>query len=370
MGNEINTCVHFAMRKKVKVFDMNLWGCDYSYTSASYKLPNIVFTSDNLTELKLAGCDIKPQGKIQLRSLKKLSLKEIWLGDKILDAILSGCPLLESLFLIECFHLHELNFDYPNIKNLLIIFTTWYLSISCPNLLSLEIVGPLHDIYSMNVPSLVTASCYLRFDLYYDSSMRTLFEKLRHVKTFEPCTDCIMMMTRWELKKKPCPTFSFKSLVLHIPLVKWHLPGISCLLRKSRFLETLTMYIYPGQYSAVTDGTQYFGVPDFDGENYWRSNKANFKCLRHQLKTVMIYGYITEPYVIELVEFLLKKAKVLEKLVISTRRTLNPNRQHCISSTEIGPQKGYFTSEKMLEFSRKLLSFQKASSEAVIDFSY
>lgn len=375
MGNEIDTWVRFAMRKKVKVLDMDLSGCGCSYTSARYKLPYIVFTGDNLIELKLTGCDIKPRGKIQLRSLKKLSLKEIWLGDKILDAILFGCPLLESLFLIKCFHLHELNFDYPNIKNLLIILSTRecsYPKISCPNLMSLEIVGPLNNISSMNVPSLVTASCYFSDGFYcireYDD-VRMLFEKLSHVKTFEPCTHCILMMMIWEFKKKPCPTFSFKSLVLHIPLIKWHLPGISSLLRNSPFLETLTMYIYPGQYSTVT-GPRHIGAPDFDGENYWRSNKASFKCLRNQLKTVKIYGYVTEPYVIELVEFVLMKAKVLEKLVISTKRTLNPSQQHCISSTEVGPQKGYFTSEKLLEFSRKLLSFPRASTGAVIDFSY
>lgn len=124
-------------------------------------LPNIVFTSDNLTELKLAGCDIKPQGQIQLRWLKKFSLKQIWLVDKLVDRIFSGCPLLESLSIIECVSRDELNFDCPNIKNLLAIFSNWhhhFLKISCPNLMSMEIVGPMQFISLMNVSSLVTAS--------------------------------------------------------------------------------------------------------------------------------------------------------------------------------------------------------------------
>lgn len=55
MANEIDTWVRFAVRKKVKVLDLDFLGCGFSEPHASYRLPNVVFTSENLTELKLAG---------------------------------------------------------------------------------------------------------------------------------------------------------------------------------------------------------------------------------------------------------------------------------------------------------------------------
>lgn len=72
---------------------------------------------------------------------------------------------------------------------------------------------------------------------------------------------------------------------------------------------------------------------------------------------------------IELIEFLLKNAMVLEKMVISTKKTLQPTQQYYIFSASVDRQKEHFTSEKLLEFSQKLLSLPRASTHAVIHFS-
>ncbi|OMO65638.1 hypothetical protein CCACVL1_21463 [Corchorus capsularis] len=84
-----------------------------------------------------------------------------------------------------------------------------------------------------------------------------------------------------------------------------------------------------------------------------------------QLKTVKIYGgYITEPYVIDTVEFLLKNATVLEKLEISTKKTLKHSHQAYSSR-----QKVELTTEQRVEFSQQLLSLPRASPRAVIHIS-
>lgn len=77
MASKIRTwVVHFAVTEKVKVLhDLDLLGRCLSELEVSYKLPNFVLSSDHLTELKLACCGIFPQGHVQLKSLKRLSLK-------------------------------------------------------------------------------------------------------------------------------------------------------------------------------------------------------------------------------------------------------------------------------------------------------
>ncbi|KAL3849687.1 hypothetical protein ACJIZ3_011569 [Penstemon smallii] len=113
------------------------------------------------------------------------------------------------------------------------------------------------------------------------------------------------------------------------------------------------MYIYPPhEYSRDLQGiaSEWIEDHDFDGENYWDSQEETFP----HLKTVMIYGYINEPYVMQMVKFLLRSAVGLEKMIF-------------IDAIE--RQKDYFNSEQLLKLSSELLSFPRSSSQAVILFS-
>lgn len=128
MAKRIRTWVHFAVTKKVKVLDLDLVGGFYTLGGCStkeevnYKLPDFVLSSDHLIELKLVACAIRPRGHIQLKSLKKLSLREIILSEKIMDEVMNGCPLLDELALRECCGLRILNVTNPNVKRLVLVF--------------------------------------------------------------------------------------------------------------------------------------------------------------------------------------------------------------------------------------------------------
>ncbi|KAI6679882.1 hypothetical protein NL676_033763, partial [Syzygium grande] len=56
------------------------------------------------------------------------------------------------------------------------------------------------------------------------------------------------VLTMWELTNQPYPSFAWKHVTLQMHLRKQYLPGICSLLRNSHFLETLTIYVYPGRY--------------------------------------------------------------------------------------------------------------------------
>uniref|UniRef100_A0A5B7BHG0 FBD domain-containing protein n=1 Tax=Davidia involucrata TaxID=16924 RepID=A0A5B7BHG0_DAVIN len=377
----INSWIHFAVRKKVKVLELGILAHGSSSSRFDYDLPSIVFTSDSVTELKLVNIGLRHQGVIHMRLLKTLSLTTIMLNDTVFEEILSGCPLLESLFIIQCYGLHKLNCTSTSLKNLLVVLGEYELSrleISGPNLLSLHISGLKGRVDLKNLSSLIEATLDLCFggtgpddNDYYNVGM--LLEKLHHANVFTICNWCILVLTSWEFRNVPCPSSSRKCLVLKTMLTKWHIHGITSLLRSSPNLEMLDIYVEPGtSILSTADNLQlglpgnhdenywndkfWFKSPDFDEVNYWNSQQP-FSCLRNHLKTVKISGCISNSYVIQLVKFLLRSAIVLEKLVISTKWYAQPNLQN------------HSLSKQLLEFSQKLSGFPKASSSAVIVFS-
>lgn len=134
----------------------------------------------------------------------------------------------------------------------------------------------------------------------------------------------------WELTNQPCPSFAWKHVTLQMLLRKQYVPGICSMLRNSNFLETLTIYVYPGRddNKAKLAEAGWKHAFEFSGFGYWSSMDGTFPCLlKHQLKHVKIYGYVLEPEVIELIEFLLKNAQVLEKMEISTKKTLQQKKK-------------------------------------------
>lgn len=201
MASKIRTWVHFAVTKKVKVLDLDLLGCCLSEPEVSYKLPNFVLSSDHLTELKLAGCAIFPQGHVQLKSLKRLSLNEVILSEKIMDQVINGCPFLGELCLIRCYGLRKLNISNPNVKSLVVVVephSVFRLRISCPKVVSLAIGGSLQyahledDVSSLVDASLSFSNCFICALTKYER-VKMLLKKLGNTDSFAPCTWCILV---------------------------------------------------------------------------------------------------------------------------------------------------------------------------------
>lgn len=69
-----------------------------------------------------------------------------------------------------------------------------------------------------------------------------------------------------------------------------------------------------------------------------------------------------EPFVLEMVQFLLRSAIVLEKMIITYKKKN-------FSSSSMATHNNEFTSEELQEFKEKLWSFPRASLLAVIELS-
>ena len=98
----------------------------------------------------------------------------------------------------------------------------------------------------------------------------------------------------------------------------------------------------------------------YDEVNLWKSKEVYFKSLLQRLKTVKIFGFgerfHTKDVFILVVEFLLKNAKVLEKMVITEPWVM----QNGIHNMQL----------KFLQVSQKLLSFPRISPHAVVMFPF
>ncbi|OMO60997.1 hypothetical protein COLO4_33627 [Corchorus olitorius] len=376
--DKVNSWVHFAIRKKVELLHLDFKGCGELEPDA-YILPDVVMNCQYLTQLKLVACEIIPTGQIKLNSLKRLFLEEIDLKGEILNQILCGSSVLEELSLVKCYSLHTLAFKKPSIKSLIVEFepisSSLRLRISCPNLVSLQLAGFIESVDLVDVSSLAVSSIFFSFHskcaLGRNQEIRRVFQKLSRSKLVKLCTWSIMVFTTWQLNNLQGLFFRWKCLEFSVVLSKWHHMGISCLLRSSPYLETLTIYIGRGLgQHLVQVFEEEWAEYDLDMSTFWSSQVGSFHCLQYHLKTITIYGLITEPYVIDFIEFLLKKAMVLESLVISTDTALKPPQQpEIFGVTYCYGKKDVFTTEKRLEFSQKLLSLPRVSKRAVIQFS-
>ncbi|XP_056171061.1 putative F-box/LRR-repeat protein At3g18150 [Syzygium oleosum] len=388
MSNRLDEWIFFTLKKKVKVLDVALDGCGRllrALPALHYRVPSAVLGSSSLVNLTLKVCNIESLGQIHLKSLQKLSMFDVNLSEEVIQNLVSGSPSLKKVSLSHCHGLQVLKFDrHPSLEELnvclcvdlekvdlassgikiLSVYIVYPLSkIICPNVMTLELDGSINEVNLDWGSSLNDVALYFyHFGGFFEEheEVKTLVEKFCNIAYVTLGNWIILLFSIWELMYLPCPTFSWKSVTMTLNLAKWHLPGIYYLLENCDFLETLTIYVYPSNAEDIMGGT-WNRVRNFDGRSYWNLVEGTFHCLAYHLKNVMVYACVTEPYVIELIEFLLGNALVLEKMVISTKKNFEQTR----NGIGIGVQKDS-PPDMLLEFSKKVFSLPRISPRAVV----
>lgn len=112
---------------------------EFVFIDSDSTLPRCIFTSRFLVKLKLVSCVIGQLSRVQMRSLKKLSLEYVKVEKEVLNKIICGCPSLQVLALADIYGLKELRFSVPNIEKLSITVESDLL-LDCPNLKILNII--------------------------------------------------------------------------------------------------------------------------------------------------------------------------------------------------------------------------------------
>lgn len=368
--SSVSLWVHAAVVKQVEELKIKFVNTDDTYII----VPQILYSCDSLKKLSLAGCFIAPiYSSVCWRSLKHLSLTSIELEADVLQKLLDGSPLLESLKLMDCTRFDHVDIHSGRLKKLVIkgygvcnqYLDHGWLEINAPYLLSLEILGFVDRMKCKlkNVRSLVHASLtfhmggwssyqYEDDDDYQtrledDQSMvRDLTEKVRHVRNLTLGTWIVQVLSTCEVKRLVhCSISMRKCLVLEVDLHRFDLPGVAMLLRTSPILERLVIDLSrPHTY----EQTKYFDeVCDIDAKNYWASKLMVLQCLR----TVEVVGFAES--VINCAQFLLQNAKALEKMIF-TKASSYEEWQY------------YFGREDFFKTIQKLLSLPRSSPQAQI----
>ncbi|KAL3634919.1 hypothetical protein CASFOL_021973 [Castilleja foliolosa] len=113
------------LQKWIPIVIMNMgvrsFNLIFSYsTKASFPLPLVVFQSESLVELHLTRCDLnilKSTNNVMLNNLQTLRLCDVYITDEIFQKIISGCPLVENLDLLECIGLKSIKLHkHHNLK--------------------------------------------------------------------------------------------------------------------------------------------------------------------------------------------------------------------------------------------------------------
>lgn len=326
-------------------------------------------------ELVTNCCKFTKVKKISWNSLKLLSITGTKLNEGLISRVLSGCPVLETLELRDWSGFDRLKIvSSVSLRVLRIVGEQvpkyqiqpqdeCLLEISGPNLVSLEISGPLYrtKVRLMDLGSLVSATmdfetkpkrlgakfswCVVRDE----DIAREVLESLCFVNKLTVGGWFIKVLSTCEAYNLSSPWSDRKSLTLSIPVINWDHLGISSLLHSSPHLETLVIRLSCG---SETCGIwhSHFSYDNSNKEYYWTSWSTISKCPLEHLKTVKVVNFQASCGATELfrfLQFLLKSSRVLEEVVI---------------------QASQFVTREALDEAMKLLSFCTASPDVVVLF--
>ncbi|XP_074307274.1 F-box/LRR-repeat protein 25-like [Silene latifolia] len=150
-GDDIRMCLRFALDKQAK--EIHFSDITSELTNSS-DFPN--FTSQSLVTLELCHCCIYPQLQVNLGSLKKLLFWHTEMSEEAFQQVISGCPSLEELHIMEPYDIKKLRFSAPNIRRLSLVLLNdedtddpWLFDF--PNLISLDLeLGQIPNVINVS----------------------------------------------------------------------------------------------------------------------------------------------------------------------------------------------------------------------------
>ena len=126
-------------RKDIKEVVLNVHGHEWKRDNQGLSIPRIIFTFEKLNRLMLSALTVKPPVEFQgYPCLKYLELNGVTTTLKVIENLISGCPLLEK-------------FKFSNMDKLA-------LTICAPNLKHLIVEGNFEDLYLEDTPLVVAIS--------------------------------------------------------------------------------------------------------------------------------------------------------------------------------------------------------------------
>ncbi|KAI3471576.1 hypothetical protein Pfo_028226 [Paulownia fortunei] len=354
-ASDVNVWVEFAVKNKVKDIALLL----KSYKDL-YVLPQMMYSNSSLRWLSVRGCVMAPRRTIEWGSLTRLYLEKVELHQRVIEKILTGCPVLYDLILKACWGFHCLMIDSKCLHELTITDrkegnVESLLEISAPYIHSLwiSLYPKGRKLRLTNISSIVRAGIdFNGFDcdagsVNAMSYTKELFENLQHVKKLELGRGCIVVLSILAVKGWQLPQSTRGYLIVNASRDKQSIPGIVGLLESSPKLETLVVNgSYDDPYEASATCSPAASC----------LKKGDLNCDLLHLRTINITSFADpdlagEP-MLTLVQLLLKRAKVLEEMVIDVEEFTTFSSKHASSD--------------YIKIAQTLLSYPRSSQKAVV----
>ncbi|ESW32790.1 hypothetical protein PHAVU_001G017300 [Phaseolus vulgaris] len=276
-------------RKSVKEFVLEIW------KGQRYKIHSCLFCCQSLTHLELFNCWLKPPSTFKgFRNLKSLDLQHVTLAQDVFENLISSCPVLERLTLM--------NFDG---------FT--HLNIDAPNLLFFDIGGKFEDISFENTSQLAVVSIglYVNFEINQSrfrggsSNLLKFFLHLPHVQRLEVQSYFLKYLAVGVVPvnlPRPCIDLSYLSIRINFNDLK-EISAALCLLRSSPNLQELEILARPEEQTVLV--THAYSWED-----------VYFACPEMHLRNVKIDGISGIKPELDFISFLLLYSPVLERMIV------------------------------------------------------
>lgn len=287
--SDIDKWILFLSRGSVKEFILEIW------KGHRYKLPSSLYSCQKLVHLELFNCLLMPPSSfIGFKSLKSLDLQHITMDQSAFEYMISSCPLLERLTLM--------NFDRFAILN-----------IHAPNLLFFDIGGIFEDVSFQDTFHLAIVSIGLYVNAESDRNLAfggtgnliKFFACLPHIQRLEVQSYFLKYLAAGTIPAKlpkPCGDLSFLSIRINFNDLEENLAAL-CLLRSSLHLQELEMLARAEEQQANVRTIS--NIPE------------NFESFTfNQLKFIKIVGISGIKQELNFINFLLANSPVLERMTV------------------------------------------------------
>lgn len=286
---DIDRWILCISRTPIKEFILEIW------KGQRYKPPSCLFNCQNLIHLELFNCLLKPPLTFKgFKNLRSLDLQHITIIQDVFENLISSCPLLERLTLMN--------------------FTgVTHLKIDAPNLQFFDIGGIFDDVSFQNTfhLALVSIGLYANIDNHEsnarDNSSKLLrfFVNLPHIRRLEVQSYFLKYLAIGNVPSRlpnPCVDLNYLSIRIDFDDLGENTAAL-CLLRSCPNLQELEMLARPEEQASVKRST-----------NFWEDD--HWSSLFAHLILVKVSGISGIKSEMDFVKFLLSNAPVLEQLTV------------------------------------------------------
>lgn len=292
--SDIDRWILFLSRGSVKEFILEIW------KGHRYKLPSSVYFCQNLIHLELFNCLLKPPPMFNgFRSLKSIDLQHITMDQDVFEGLISSCPLLERLTLM----------NFEGFK---------HLSIHAPNLLFFDIGGHFEEVNFENTSHLAIVSIGLYENVGYEENiilgstcnLVKFFAPLPRIQRLEVQNFFLKYLAAGKVPERlPTPCIELNYLSIHINFNDREESLASlCLLRSSPNLQELEILARPEEHTTLRTG---LNILEEDYQN----------CPFNQLRLIKIAGISGVGRELDFINFLLANSPLLERMNVKPAST-------------------------------------------------